>query len=248
MSSDDLTLQPSSLDQRKPRVPSFDPQAVPIVARDTHLSLVERHLLSISGMRQRFLEDKEWPVELTDENRFVLAAKSAMAAGRGGTPTPAAVLVPMVAYEDELKILLTKRTSHLHDHPGQISFPGGRTDPEDVSPEHTALREAQEEIGLPESYVEILGRLPHYLTITGYEVTPIAALVKPGCVYQPDPFEVEEIFEVPMSFLMNPQHHERRIWQSPEGARQFYAMPYENKFIWGATAGMLRNLYHFLRA
>ena len=96
--------------------------------------------------------------------------------------------------------------------------------------------------------MEILGCLPHYLTITGYQVTPVAALVKPGCIYQPDPFEVAEIFEVPMSFLMNPKHHERRIWQSPEGARQFYAMPYENKFIWGATAGMLRNLYHFLKA
>jgi 8-oxo-dGTP pyrophosphatase MutT (NUDIX family) len=171
-----------------------------------------------------------------------------MAAGRGSVPTPAAVLIPMVAYEDELKILLTKRTSHLHDHPGQISFPGGRTDPEDTSPEHTALREAEEEIGLPSSHIEILGRLPPYLTITGYQVIPVAALVQPGYVYTPDDFEVAEIFEVPMSFLMNPHHHERRMWQSPEGQRQFYAMPYENKFIWGATAGMLRNLYHFLKA
>lgn len=248
MSSDDLTLSLEGIPKRQPRVPSFDPEIMPVVARDIHLEPVEQALLSVVGMRQRFLQKKEWAIELTDENRSVLAARGAKEAGRGESPTPAAVLVPMVAYEDELKILLTKRTSHLHDHPGQISFPGGRTDPEDVSPEHTALREAQEEIGLPASHVEILGCLPHYLTITGYQVTPVAALVKPGCIYQPDPFEVAEIFEVPMSFLMNPKHHERRIWQSPEGARQFYAMPYENKFIWGATAGMLRNLYHFLKA
>lgn len=248
MSSDDLISSVNEGQQRRRRVPSFDPEAMPIVARDTHLEPVEKALLSMAGMRERFLQEKEWAIELTDENRSVLAARGAKDAGRGDVPTPAAVLVPLVAYEDELHILLTKRTSHLHDHPGQISFPGGRTDPEDITPEHTALREAQEEIGLPESHVEILGRLPHYLTITGYQVTPVVALVKPGCMYQPDPFEVAEIFEVPMSFLMNPHHHERRMWQSPEGARQFYAMPYENKFIWGATAGMLRNLYHFLRA
>lgn len=248
MSSDDLVISSEEPLQRKQRVPSFDPEAVPIVARDTHLEPVEKALLSIAGIRQRFWEERAWIVEQTEENRLALAARGAMAAGRGDVPTPAAVLVPMVAYENELHLLLTKRTSHLHDHPGQISFPGGRTDPEDISPEHTALREAKEEIGLPESHVEILGRLPHYLTITGYQVTPIAALIKPGYIYQPDPFEVAEIFEVPMSFLMNPKHHERRMWQGPDGSREFYAMPYENKFIWGATAGMLRNLYHFLRA
>jgi 8-oxo-dGTP pyrophosphatase MutT (NUDIX family) len=171
-----------------------------------------------------------------------------MRAGRGDQPTPASVLIPVIAHQAALNILLTQRTSHLYDHPGQISFPGGRADPDDQSPEHTALREAEEEIGLPAHRVEILGCLPHYLTITGYQVTPVVGLITPGHQYQADPFEVAEIFEVPMSFLMNPHHHEHRMWQSPEGARRFYAMPYENKFIWGATAGMLRNLYHFLRA
>jgi 8-oxo-dGTP pyrophosphatase MutT (NUDIX family) len=245
MSSDANT---SNFSQGAKRIPAFDPELAPIVARDSHLPVVSEQFFQVSGFRERFSEKKLWNVELTDENRSALSAQGAAKAGRGYQPTPAAVLIPMVAYADELRVLLTKRTSHLHDHPGQISFPGGRTDPEDLSPEHTALREAEEEVGLPSHQVEVLGCLPQYLTITGYQVTPVVALVEPGCQYRPDEFEVAEIFEVPLSFLMNPHHHEHRMWQSPEGERRFYSMPYENKFIWGATAGMLRNLYHFLRA
>ena len=243
-----MTVNDSTSSKRIQRLPSFDPMQATVIARDTHLLPVEIDLMRSQAIRKRFQSNRDWQHELTDENRLALSSKSAEKAGRGEAPTPAAVLIPLVAYDDELKLLLTKRTSHLNDHPGQISFPGGRTDPEDLSPEHTALREAYEEIGLPDSQVEILGRLPHYLTITGYQVTPVVGLVQPGCIYKPDSFEVAEIFEVPLSFLMNPHHHERRVWQSPEGQRQFYAMPYENKFIWGATAGMLRNLYHFLKA
>ncbi|TXI12674.1 MAG: CoA pyrophosphatase [Polynucleobacter sp.] len=237
---------PSSSSNQSHRV--LDPTIAPVVARDSHLPKVDTNLLSADGMRARFLKDLPWAVELTDENRAARSSEGAQRARRGSEPTPASVLIPVVMYESELKILLTQRTSHLHDHPGQISFPGGRSDPDDLSAEHTALREAHEEIGLPAERVEVLGRLPHYLTITGYQVTPVVGLVVPGYDYQADPFEVADIFEVPMSFLMNPHHHEHRLWQSPEGPRRFYAMPYENKFIWGATAGMLRNLYHFLRA
>jgi 8-oxo-dGTP pyrophosphatase MutT (NUDIX family) len=226
----------------------FDPQAVPVVARDSHLPVVRPDLMCVDAMRTRFTENKAWSVEVTDENRAALSAKAAVTRGRGGIPTPAAVLIPIIAYESDLKILLTQRTAHLYDHPGQISFPGGRADPGDLSLEFTALREAEEEIGLPRNKVEVLGCLPNYLTITGYQVTPVVGLVVPGHNYQADPFEVAEIFEVPLDFLMNPHHHEHRLWQSPEGERRFYAMPYENKFIWGATAGMLRNLYHYLRA
>jgi 8-oxo-dGTP pyrophosphatase MutT (NUDIX family) len=226
----------------------FDPREVPIVSRDSHMPAVEQSLLTPDGMRLRFTQEKQWQAEVTDENRAALAREGAVRAGRGNELTPAAVLIPLIMHENELKILLTQRTAHLHDHPGQISFPGGRSDPQDTSAIDTALREAEEEIGLPSNRVEVLGSLPHYLTITGYEVTPVVSLVDAGHAYEPGEFEVADIFEVPMAYLMNPQHHEQRMWQSPQGYRRFYAMPYENKFIWGATAGMLRNLYHFLKA
>jgi len=226
----------------------FDPREVPIVSRDSHMPAVEQSLLTPDGMRLRFTQEKQWQAEVTDENRAALAREGSVRAGRGNELTPAAVLIPLIMHENELKILLTQRTAHLHDHPGQISFPGGRSDPQDTSAIDTALREAEEEIGLPSNRVEVLGSLPHYLTITGYQVTPVVSLVDAGHKYEPDEFEVADIFEVPMAYLMNPHHHEQRMWESPQGYRRFYAMPYENKFIWGATAGMLRNLYHFLKA
>jgi 8-oxo-dGTP pyrophosphatase MutT (NUDIX family) len=149
-----------------------------------------------------------------------------------------------------LQVLLTQRAAHLHHHGGQISFPGGRVDATDTSAEHTALREAQEEIGLAERQVEVLGRLPQYYTGTGFAVTPVVALVHPPYEFSSDPFEVASIFEVPLVYLMNPRHHQRRQIDFPDGrgSRSFYAMPYQDYFIWGATAGMLRNLFHFLRA
>jgi 8-oxo-dGTP pyrophosphatase MutT (NUDIX family) len=226
----------------------FDPREVPILSRDSHMPAIEQGLLTPDGLRLRFTQEKYWEAEVTDENRAALAREGSAKAGRGNDLTPAAVLIPLIIYENELKILLTQRTAHLYDHPGQISFPGGRSDSKDTSAIDTALREAKEEIGLPSDRVEVLGSLPHYLTITGYQVTPVVSLIDAGHAYAPDEFEVADIFEVPMEYLMNPHHHEQRMWQSPQGHRRFYAMPYENKFIWGATAGMLRNLYHFLKA
>lgn len=154
---------------------------------------------------------------------------------------PAAVLVGVVA-RDELTVILTQRTNSLPTHAGQIAFPGGKVDPGDGGPVGTALRESFEEIGLPPSFVEPLGFLDSYRTGTGFSVTPVVALVQPGCTMVPEPGEVEDIFEVPLSFLMNEANHQKhaREWRGRQ--RHYYAIPYGERYIWGATAGMLRNM------
>jgi 8-oxo-dGTP pyrophosphatase MutT (NUDIX family) len=159
---------------------------------------------------------------------------------------PAAVLVPVVRRDAGLTILFTRRTDHLYDHAGQISFPGGRTEAHDESPAATALRETFEEIGLPQSRVEVLGSLPEYTTVTGYHVTPVVGLVNPPLTLSLDAFEVAEAFEVPLTFFLDPSNHQRNTLQYQGRDRHYYAMPFEKRYIWGATAGMLMNLYAFL--
>ena len=156
--------------------------------------------------------------------------------------TPAAVLVPLVDRPSGLTVLLTQRTAHLNDHAGQISFPGGRVEPDDPSHQAAALREAEEEVGLPPSHVEVIGTLDYYIVRSGYRVTPVVGFVNPPFEVKPDPFEVAEVFEVPLSFVINTDNHvmESRTDQGVE--RTFYVLPYENRYIWGATAGMLVNL------
>lgn len=156
--------------------------------------------------------------------------------------TPAAVLVPIVLRDAGHTVLLTQRTAHLRDHAGQISFPGGRVEAEDVSPSHTALRETEEEIGLSRERIEIVGFLPEYRTGTGFRVTPVVALVRPPFDLQPDPFEVAEVFEVPLAFLLDPANHQRHALHYRGALRNYFAMPYGEYFIWGATAGMIRSL------
>src|SRR5438477_9842324 len=160
----------------------------------------------------------------------------------------AAVLVPVVKRKHGLTVLFTRRTAHLNDHAGQISFPGGRSEPGDADAAETALREAAEEIGLAAAQVEVLGDLPEYVTVTGYRVTPVVGLVTPPLDLRPDPFEVAEIFEVPLAFLLEPANHLRNSVTQEGKLRRYYAMPYRNYYIWGATAGMLMNLYGFLTA
>ena len=161
---------------------------------------------------------------------------------------PAAVLVPVVRRDAGLTILFTQRTDHLYDHAGQISFPGGRTEAHDQSPAATALRETFEEIGLPPSHVEVLGLLPEYTTVTGYHVTPVVGLVSSPPILRLDAFEVAEAFEVPLKFFLDPGNHQRNTLQYQGRTRHYYAMPFEQRYIWGATAGMLMNLYAFLTA
>lgn len=197
-------------------------------------------VLTAQAVRARFARTLPWDPEPSDE---ALAAPSLRL-------RRAAVLLPLVERPAGLSVLLTRRTEHLSSHAGQVSFPGGRAEELDSSPIETALRETEEEIGLHRRHVEIVGVLPEHVTISAYRVTPVVALVQPPFALRPDPGEVAEIFEVPLAFLMSGANHERRSVALPDGSgkRSFYAMPYQDYFIWGATAAMLRNLYHFLRA
>lgn len=217
---------------------SFDPEKLPVDAVGAEGALDPERLLAES-LRARFASPVAWEAEPA-ESAFMQRERI----------TAAAVLIALVEREAGLSMLLTQRTAHLTDHAGQISFPGGRAEDYDSSPVDTALREAEEEIGLDRQHVDVLGTLPDYVTGTGYRVTPVVGLVKPPFALTPDPDEVAEIFEVPLAFLMNAENHRRLSFDMPDGAgkRSFYAMPYERFFIWGATAGMLRNLFHFLRA
>jgi 8-oxo-dGTP pyrophosphatase MutT (NUDIX family) len=214
----------------------FDPEQLPVDSVGGEAPL-DASRLTADWLRSHFAAPPDWHPEALDES---LVQREVMIA--------AAVLIPLVARAGGLTMLLTQRTDHLSSHAGQISFPGGRAETYDASPVATALREAQEEIGLDARHAEIIGQLPIYLTGTGYRVTPVVALLTPPFELLPDPQEVAEIFEVPLAHLMNGAHHQRLSVDLPSGRRSFYAMPYERHFIWGATAGMLRNLFHFLRA
>jgi 8-oxo-dGTP pyrophosphatase MutT (NUDIX family) len=219
--------------------PLFDPAAMPVEGLAGEAPLAPA-LLSAAAVRARFARSLPWDPEASDEALLAPALRLRRAA----------VLVPLVERPEGLTVLLTKRTDHLTSHAGQISFPGGRAEELDSSPIETALREAEEEIGLHRRHIEIIGVLPEHVTISAYRVTPVVALVQPPFALSADPGEVAAIFEVPLGFLMAGDNHQRRTVDLPDGSgkRRFYAMPYRDYFIWGATAAMLRNLYHFLRA
>ena len=169
--------------------------------------------------------------------------KLVMKAARELPIRPAAVLIPVVEHADEPSVLLTLRASHLSDHPGQVAFPGGKIDAADASPLDAALREAEEEIGLARTFVEPLGFLDVYATSFGFRIIPVVARVRPGFALTINRDEVDDAFEVPLSFLMTPDNHLRHSRDFKGITRSFYAMPYQDRYIWGVTAGIVRGLY-----
>ena len=223
-----------------PLPPSFDPRKVPVSSIDTHLPAVSAVHFTPAALRARFASPPAWAPEFRREPRFYDRA-----------PAQAAVLVPIVQRAVPT-VLLTERTAHLSTHSGQVAFPGGRVDPEDANVAAAALREAWEEVGLSAMFIEVLGSLPTYTTVTSFIVTPVVALVQPGFELQPNPYEVADAFEVPLAFLMDPANHRRHAMTADGNTREWLSMPYQDgvqeRFVWGATAGMLRNLYRFLAA
>ncbi|QXZ10035.1 CoA pyrophosphatase [Comamonas sp. Y33R10-2] len=223
-----------------PSIAIVDPSWARLLGIDSQLPSVPLGAQTPQALRMRFAQPPEWTPERMLEKPITARQ-----------PMDAAVLVPIVLREQPM-VLLTVRSAKLSTHSGQVAFPGGKRDPQDVSAEATALREAHEEVGLSPKNVEVLGRLPVYVTGTAFHITPVVALVHPQPSYFPNPGEVADLFEVPLSFLLNPAHHQRHAMQWQGVDREWFAMPYQDgeqqRYIWGATAGMLRNLYRFLAA
>jgi 8-oxo-dGTP pyrophosphatase MutT (NUDIX family) len=169
-----------------------------------------------------------------------------IALAKGVRVTEAAVLVPLVARPDALNVLLTQRTAHLADHAGQISFPGGRVESTDTSREDTALRETEEEIGLGRTQVELLGRLPDYEIPSGFRIAPVVGWIEPPFDLRLDPFEVEAAFEAPLEYFLAARNYQRREYRFRGRHRHYMAIPYNGRYIWGATAGILYSLCRML--
>ena len=238
-----MPIDPSAVippDTPLSKLPNFDPREVPVVGVDAHLPPVPPSQLRADALRRRFAQPPAWEQELREEPRFT-----------NREPAHAAVLVPIVQRERPT-VLLTERTVHMTTHSGQVAFPGGKRDPTDVDSADTALREAHEEIGLERRLAEVIGDLPTYTTGTMFIVTPVIALVQPDYRLALNAFEVADAFEVPLDFLMDPANHRRHAVEFSGTRREWFSMPYvdggKERFIWGATAGMLRNFYRFLAA
>lgn len=220
--------------------PQLDPRRVPVAQVDHHLPPVPVAHLQADALRARFTEPPVWQPELLAEKKFM-----------DRTPMQAAVLIGIVKRSTPT-VLLTQRTEHLSTHSGQIAFPGGKVDDTDHDASAAAVREAAEEVGLRSCHIEVLGQLPVYTTGSAFLVTPVVALIEPGFDLLPNADEVQEVFEVPLQFLMNPANHRHHqvVWQGIE--RHWLSMPYQDgetqRYVWGATAGMLRNFYRFLSA
>ncbi|QNP50451.1 CoA pyrophosphatase [Diaphorobacter aerolatus] len=220
-------------------VPNFDPRLAPLDGVDSHLPAVPDSAMTPDALRQRFAHPPPWTPDVLRDR----------APGLNREPADASVLLPIVM-RDELTMLLTERTVKLTNHSGQIAFPGGRADPGDGGPSGTALRETREEVGIDARFIEVLGQLNNYMTVTAFNITPVVALVHPGFELRPNADEVADVFEVPLRFLLDPNHHQRRHLEWEGLRRDWWAMPFQDgdrqRHIWGATAGILRNFYRFM--
>lgn len=222
------------------KLPHFDARTMPVLAIDSHLPAVPAERLSADAIRARFRAPPPWEPEARIEPRFT-----------DRQVAQASVLVPIVLREQPM-VLLTERTTHLSTHSGQIAFPGGKRDDTDVDAVDTALREAHEEIGLERDFVDVVGQLPTFTTGTRFVITPVIGFVDPAARLALNAHEVADAFEVPLQFLMTPAYHRRHAIEVDGVRREWFSMPYMDggteRFIWGATAAMLRNFYRFLAA
>lgn len=229
---------------RRPVVkPAFDPQAQPIVASPIVLRPLPDSALQHTFISQAFSRSVQWQVEPVFSADFHVSQEV------HNKNIRAAVFFPLVQRENGLHVLFTRRADHLTSHAGQICFPGGRIEVFDTDPVAAALRETREEVGIWPEQIELIGTHPSFRTSTGYTMQPVIGLVKPGFIAQPDLTEVAEVFEVPLSFLMDPSYHRLHQAQLPDGQQRLYfSMRWKKYFIWGATAALVRNFYHHLAA
>lgn len=224
-------------------VPGFDPQTQPIVPLSDTLLPLSNAAMQLDFIREAFNSRIDWQVEPVFTESFQADSLDLIGI------IQAAVFVPLVQRADGLYLLFTRRASHLYDHAGQICFPGGRIEDSDQDAVAAALRETREEIGVSSEYIQLIGTQPGFLTSTRFTMKPVIGYVRPGFTIRPDLTEVAEVFEVPLSFLMDPSHHFLHRAHLPDGGHRFYfSMPWKDYFIWGATAALIRNFYHFLSA
>ena len=221
------------------QIPKFSPHDAEVLGTDGHLPALADAKLAPAALRAHFNQPMAGQLQAVQEPSWT-----------GKPPKPASVLLGIVT-RPEPTVLLTVRTAHLTSHSGQVALPGGRQDEQDADPIATALREAQEEVGLHPQFVSVLGCLPLYITGTGYKVTPVVGLIDPAMALTANPQEVADVFEVPLAFLMNPANHLRHAVEWNGVRREWLSMPYDKekqqRLIWGATAGILKHLYQFLQ-
>jgi 8-oxo-dGTP pyrophosphatase MutT (NUDIX family) len=233
----------------------FDPREIPWTSNAGQWPALNTEALTLEHLTQLFKQPPAWTPELQKEPAIGMRS-----------PHAAAVLIPIIdrsAQGIEPHVMMTLRSPNLSSHAGQIAFPGGKVDASDASIEHAALREAEEEVGLTANCVRVIGALPPYVTGTSFHITPVIGWVSSNFVIRPNPHEVDDVFEVPLAFLMNPDNHRFHQWERDGVVRHWYSMPYvehqnvpqgrpaghfKERFIWGATAAMIRNLYRFLLA